>query len=80
MVEGKWDVRDAEDVPFSQLVGEYLAYAKANKAKSTSTNSKHRIEAHLLPYFGDTLPSQITPQMVDSDKAMGTRRRLAKRR
>ena len=73
IVEGKWDVRDAKDVPFSQLVDEYLVYAEANKAKSTFTVNKIRIEAHLKPYLGDKLLSQITPQIVDDYKAMRLR-------
>ena len=50
VVSGKWDVREAKDPFFSQLTVEYLKYAEANKAKSTSTINKYRIEAHLLPY------------------------------
>jgi integrase len=70
IVEGKWDVRDAEDITFSQLAGKYVGYTTANKAKSTSTGDKIRIEANLKPYFGNKSLSQITPQMVDNYKIM----------
>lgn len=70
IVAGEWAIRETEDIPFSDLVVEYLEYARANKATSTSSINKYRIEAHLLPYFGDTLVSRITVRMVDSYKAM----------
>lgn len=70
IVEGKWDVRETEDIPFAQLVDEYLEYAKTNKAKSTYSINKYRIEAHLLPYLGNIPLSQITKQMVDNYKTM----------
>lgn len=73
IVEGRWDVRETEEIPFSALVLEYLDYAEANKAASTYSADRCRIEGHLLPYFGDTLLSQITPQMVDSYKSMRVR-------
>ena len=69
IVEGKWKIRETEDVPFSTLVLEYLEYTETNKAASTFSVNRYRIEAHLLPYFGDTLLSQITPQMVDGYKS-----------
>ena len=64
-----WDVRNTEDIPFSQLVDVYLGYARTNKAASTSRINKYRIEAHLLPYFGHIPLSQITTQMVDNYKS-----------
>ena len=70
LVEGRWDLWENEDVPFSDLAIEYMEYSKANKAASTSTVNKYRIRAHLLPYFGDRLLSRITPQMVDGYKVM----------
>ena len=77
IVEGKWDVRETEDVPFSQLAEEYLEYIKSNKAKGTYTANKYRVGTHLLPYFGDTPLSQITPQMVDNYKTMRLRDGIA---
>ena len=70
IVAGKWAFEEIKDIPFSGLTQEYIKYAETNKAKSTSTINKYRIGAHLLPYFGDTLLSRITPQMVDGYKAM----------
>ncbi|MFC1715350.1 tyrosine-type recombinase/integrase [Candidatus Poribacteria bacterium] len=67
---GKWGIQDTEDIPFSVLAKEYFIYAEDNKAKSTSTINKYRIEAHLIPYFGNTLLSRITPQMVDDYKSL----------
>ena len=70
IVAGKWGFEEIQDIPFSGLAQEYIKYAETNKARSTSTINKYRIRAHLLPYFGDTLLSRITPQMVDGYKAM----------
>ena len=70
IVEGKWQLREREDVPFSALVLEYLDYAEASKAKSTYRCDRCRIEGHLLRYLGDTPLTQITPQMVDTYKGI----------
>jgi len=77
IVEGKWDVRDTEDVPFSSLVKEYLEYIEVNRAASTFTVNKCRIEANLIPYFGDTPLNQINLQMVDRYKYMRIRDGIA---
>ena len=61
MVAGKWDIKEVEDVPFCDLTQEYLKYAEANNAKSTSLIKRYRIEAHLLSYFGDIVINRITP-------------------
>ena len=45
-----------------------LEYAKTNKAKSTYRVDKYRIEAHLIPYFGDMTLTQITPQVLERYK------------
>ncbi len=68
MVAGRWDIHETEDVLFSDLIQEYFEYAQANNAASTSSIKIYRMEAHLVPYFGDMLLSRITPQMVDSYK------------
>ena len=70
IVEGKWDVREMEDVSFSVLAGEYLEYAKVNKAASTFSIDGYRIKSHLLPYFGSMPLREITSQMIDSYKSM----------
>jgi hypothetical protein len=77
IVEGKWQLRETEGVPFSALVLEYLEYAEASKAASTFSVDKYRIEGHLLPYFGDLPLSQITPQMVDLYKSQRVREKAA---
>jgi integrase len=77
IVEGKWEIRDKEDIPFSTLTIEYLEYAEANKATSTFITDKYRIEAHLLPYFGDTPISEISLQMIDGYKTSRVRKRAA---
>jgi len=69
IIEGSWGIHETEDVPFSALVLEYLEYAEASKAASTYSADKYRIEGHLMPYFGDTPLTMITPQMVDNYKA-----------
>lgn len=74
IVEGKWKIRETEDVPFSSLAMEYLEFAEANKAASTFYSDRCRIEGHLLPYLGDTPLNQITPQMVDNYKQMRIRK------
>jgi integrase len=77
IVEGKWKIRETEDVPFSALAVEYLEYAEANKAASTFYCDRCRIEGHLLPYLGDTPLNQITPQMVDNYKQLRIRERAS---
>ena len=72
IAEGKWALRD-KDMTFSELLPEYFEYSKASKAKSTYSNDKYRIEAHLLPYFGDTSLKEIAPQMLDKYKAKRVR-------
>ena len=69
IVEGRWDIRDREDVPFNTLVTKYLEYAKANKAYKTYYCDKYRIRAHLLSYFGDMPITQISQQMLDDYKS-----------
>ena len=68
MVSDKWNLPESQDILFSRLTEEYLEYTKANNASSTSKIKKYRIEAHLVPYFGDKLISRITHQMVDNYK------------
>jgi len=68
IVEGKWTIRETDDVPFSTLLTEYLEYALASKAASTYNADKYRIKSHLLPYFGEISVKKITPQMVDDYK------------
>ncbi|MFC1717777.1 tyrosine-type recombinase/integrase [Candidatus Poribacteria bacterium] len=77
IVTGKWHIREIEDVPFSALVEEYLEYVNTNRAASTAKIRKYRIEAHLLPYFGDTPISQITPQMVDNYKTSRVKKKAS---
>lgn len=72
IAEGKWGLRD-KDIAFGELLSEYFEYSKASKAESTHSNDKYRIEAHLLPYFGNTSLKDITPQMVDKYKAKRVR-------
>jgi integrase len=73
MVEGRWELWENEDILFSDLAGEYLEYARANKAKNTFRVDRCRIKTHLLPYFGNTSLSCITPQMVEVYKQMRLR-------
>jgi len=70
MVAGKWDLSKSGDVPFSKLVEEYMEYARVNNAASTSKITGYRINAHLVPYFGDKPISKITHQMVDNYKTI----------
>lgn len=71
IVSGKWRFQDTEEITdksFSTFAEEYIQYAETNKAKSTSKINGYRIRAHLVKHFEDTIPSQITPQMVDDYK------------
>jgi len=77
VTEGKWHIRETKDVPFSALAIEYLEYAEVNKAAHTFYSNMYRIKGQLLPYFGDTPLSQITPQMVDGYKMMRIRKGIA---
>ena len=65
---GKWDLLENEDVLFSDLVIEYLEYAKVNKARSTFSSDRSRIEKHMLPFFGDMPLGKMTSQTVDGYK------------
>ena len=38
IVDGKWDIRETEDVLFCSLAKEYLEYAEANKSASTGAS------------------------------------------
>lgn len=58
------------EIEYGEPDEEYLLYAEANKAASTFYTDKCRIQVHLLPYFGNTLISRITPQMLDTYKQM----------
>jgi len=70
IVEGRWQFRETEDVPFSTLILEYLEYAEASKSRSTYIADRCRIEGKLMPYFGDISLKQITAQMVDDYKSI----------
>jgi len=70
IVSGKWELRESEEIRFCDLVDEYLDYAVGNKAKSTYEIDRYRINAHLLPYFGDIPVKEITIHMVDRYKTM----------
>lgn len=72
IVEGKWELRD-RDITFGELLPEYFEYSKASKAESTHSNDKYRIEAHLLPCFGNSSLKDIVPQMIDKYKAKRVR-------
>jgi len=68
--EGKWDIHEQKMITFRELTPHYLDYCRINKSESTYRCDKCRIESHLVPYFGDMLLSQITPQMVEAYKSM----------
>ena len=68
IVEGKWALREKEII-FSEFLPGYFDYANSVKAESTHSNDKYRIEAHIVPYFGDTPLRSISPRMVDKYKA-----------
>ena len=51
IVEGKWDIRLQEDIPFNALA---MEYAEASKSASKVRADGCRTESHLMPYFGDT--------------------------
>ncbi len=68
LIAGRWNLRENTDTLFGVLVNDYLEYAKTNKAKSTYRVDKYRIEAHLLPYFGKMILTQVTPQILESYK------------
>jgi integrase len=70
VIEGKWEIRDKDEISFKDLLERYLEYMQANKAKSTVYCDTYRIKAHLLPYFGDTPIQFITAQMIDDYKSM----------
>jgi len=74
IVTGKWSLRGS-DITFGELLPEYFEYSKTSKAKTTHSNDRYRIEAHLLPYFGKSFLKDITPKMIDRYKAKRIRER-----
>ncbi len=72
IAEGKWGLM-SKNVTFGELLPEYFEYSKASKAESTHSNDKYRIEAHMVPYFGDTPLRSIAPKMVDKYKVIRIR-------
>ena len=49
IVEGKWDIRLQEDIPFNALAMEYAEYSEASKSASTVQADDCRIESNLVP-------------------------------
>jgi len=70
IVEGKWDIREKDEMSFSDFLKRYFEYIQANKAKTTVYCDTYRIKAHLLPYFSDIPIQLITARMVDDYKSM----------
>ena len=68
IMEGKWDLRE-KDITFGEFLPGYFDYTSSVKAKSTHSNDRYRIEAHIVPCFGDTSLRSIAPKMVDKYKA-----------
>jgi integrase len=68
IIEGKWGIRETENIRFKELVTKYLEYAKMSKSASTFSTDEYRIRKHLVPYFGNLMLNTITPAMVDAYK------------
>lgn len=66
----RWELKKPEDLLFSDVVERYLEYTELNTAQSTYQNDKYRIEANLVPFFGDTLLRSIEHEDVEAYKAM----------
>ncbi len=68
IVEGKWSIKETEEIGFDTLATEYLEYALASKSINTYNADEWRIKRKLMPFFGKTSLNCITPQMVDDYK------------
>lgn len=66
----RWELKKPEDLLFSDVVERYLGYTELNKARSTYRNDKYRIEANLVPFFGDMFLRSIEYEDVEAYKAM----------
>jgi len=71
---GEWKLKHKQEIRFREMVNRYLEYALINKARSTYIGDKYRIEANLVPYFGDMLLSAISPPIVEDYKAMAEKK------
>jgi integrase len=53
------------NITFNRLAQEYLEYSKVNKSQSSYERDLLIINKSALPYFGERLLKEITPQMVE---------------
>ncbi len=63
-------VCEPKRILFKDFATEYLEYSKANKARSSYERDITTIEKHLLPQWGHTDLSRITPKMIEDYKTM----------
>jgi site-specific recombinase XerD len=66
----RWDLKKPEELSFRDVVERYLEYMELNRARSTYRNEKYRIEANLVPFFGDMLLRSVEYEDVEEYKAM----------
>ncbi len=67
---GTWGLREKADVRFDELLVEYFEYTELNRAKSTHTNDKYRIEKNILPYFRELTIRNISPKLIEKYKRL----------
>ena len=64
---GTWRLEKA-DIRFDELLEDYFEYTELNRAKSTHTNDRYRIEKNILPYFGEFTIRNISPGLIEKYK------------
>jgi integrase len=62
-------IKETKNITFTAFAGEYMNYARTNKAKRSWATNRSCIRA-MTPQFGDSLMSEITPQMIEHHKAV----------
>src|SRR4030042_6829933 len=69
IVNEKFDIQPRQKMSFRQLATFWLDHhSKLNNAQSQYEKNVERINNHLMPFFGDTEISHITPRMLDEYK------------
>ena len=68
MDQGRIPVTRQRKTTFASYAQEYMAYAEANKARTTATRDAYTIRCHLTPFFGKRLLTSITARHIEGYK------------
>ena len=68
-INDKFNLAEARRMTFRELAEYWLEnYSKIENATSQYKKNKERLKNHLLPFFGDSDITNITPRMIDEYK------------